>query len=108
MAGHPEPTEYMDKPARMLMETLKHTLGMWVNEIADDAASKACERAGKVARERVATELGKWAAQSTFDSRVDYQKSALCITLTVPFAAVQNVVGKSGMSDLLTKGMPTP
>jgi len=50
-------TDYMDAPAKMLMGTLKRTLGMWVNGIAEDAAKRACERAHKLARERVAKAL---------------------------------------------------
>jgi len=95
-------TDYMDQPARMLMETLKSTLGMWVNEIADDAAKRACERAHKLARERVAKALGEWAAQSKFESHVDYQTDSMRLTLVIPFQSIQAALGgKSGIAELL-------
>ena len=94
--------DYMDAPAKMLMQTLKMTLGMWVNEIADDAAKKACDRAHKMARERVAKALGEWAARATFESHVDYQTDSMRLTLVIPFTAIQALVGtEAGVRDLL-------
>jgi hypothetical protein len=103
-------TDYMDVPARMLMETLKQTLGMWVNEISEDAAKRACERAHKMARERVAKALGEWAAQSLFRSTVDYQTHSLRITLEIPFDSIQKALGEqSGVAELLKPPQePTP
>ena len=95
-------TDYMDKPAKMLMETLKQTLGMWTHEIAEDAAKRACERAHKLARERVAKALGEWAAQSKFESHVDYQTDSMRLTLVIPFQSIQAALGgKSGIAELL-------
>ena len=95
-------TDYMDKPAQMLMETLKMPLGLWVNEISDDAAKRACERAHKLARERVAKALGDWAARSTFRSTVDYQTHSMRLTLEIPFDSIQAALGeKSGIAELL-------
>ena len=94
--------DYMDAPARMLMETLKMTLGMWVNEIAEDAAKRACERAHKMARERVAKALGEWAAQSKFESHVDYQTQSMRLTLVIPFDSIQAILGTGqGVGELL-------
>ena len=95
-------TDYMDAPARMLMATLKLTLGMWVNEIAEDAAKRAGERAHKLARERVAKALGEWAARATFESHVDYQTDSMRLTLVIPFTAIQALGGtEAGVGDLL-------
>lgn len=94
----------MDEPAQKIMNALKRTLDLWVNEIADDAAKQAGERAYKLARERVAKALGAWAAESTLESLVGYERNVMKIVLTIPFAAIERDLGS--ITELLGEGFP--